>query len=117
MKYLFVLCLCMFTGHACAAWVNTTGKITSIVNYAHRDTILVALSDNGMAVSQCSDRTTFAVGDKYTPERRARMYAMLLAAQASERSITISYNDVGNCEPWDSNPDVFRLITRLTLKN
>lgn len=117
MKYILLLFLFLLSNQAYAVWVSVTGKVTNIVSYAHRDTFLVSLSNVGVAVKQCSDNSTFAVGDSYSSERRERMFAMLLTAQASDRSVTISYSDVGGCEPWDSNPDVFRLITRLTLKN
>lgn len=115
MKFFIIVLLSSVSYSASAVWVNTTGNINSIVNYAHRDTILVSLSSTGSVVSECSDHTVFAVGHSYLPERRARMYAMLLAAQASDRRITVSYNDAGNCEPWDNSPSVYRLISRLTL--
>ena len=96
-----------------AVWLNTAGKITSLTTYATTNTILVTLSNPGTDVEQCSNKTTFAISKDINAEARARMYSMLLAAQTSDRTVTVSYNDVGNCEPWDANLNAYRKITRL----
>ncbi|BCL73494.1 hypothetical protein TUMSATVNIG1_54700 [Vibrio nigripulchritudo] len=46
--------------------------------------------------------------------KRSRMYSMLLTAKASGKPVTVSYNDVGGCEPWDQNINVYRRIVRLS---
>lgn len=96
-----------------AAWIDVSGNVTSIVTYGHRETILVSLSSAGAEVGGCMNKTGFAISQTMSPEGRARMYAMLLAAKTTDTPVTISYNDVGNCEPWDANQAVYRKITRL----
>ncbi len=100
-----------------AVWLNTSGKVTGITTYAGRDTVLITLDSPGTTVSECASDSVFAIGHDYSAEQRARMYAMFLAAQASDRRVTVSYNDTGNCEPWGSTPSVYRRIVRMTLGN
>ncbi|TDF39834.1 hypothetical protein EYS14_10080 [Alteromonadaceae bacterium M269] len=96
-----------------AAWLNTSGKVTSLVTYATTNTILVGLSVDGADVAQCSNKTTFAISKDIDAEARARMYALLLAAKTADTTVVVSYQDAGGCEPWSSNPSVYRRIVRL----
>ena len=96
-----------------AYWMDTTGKVNSIVNYAHTNTILINLSVAGNNVEECSNKSTFAISASIDPEIRSRMYAMLLSAQATGRNITLSYSNIGNCEGYGSNANSYRRIVRL----
>lgn len=93
--------------------LSTSGKITSLVTYSTTETILVTLEDAGTKVDECSSATTFAISKSISAEARARMYAMLLSAQATGRTVTLSYAPVGSCEPWGSNTTAYRKIVRL----
>ena len=114
MKALIGAAALLFSISANSAWLNTTGMITNLTTYSHTETILVALSNVGSDISACSDKTTFAISKSISPEARARMYSMLLAAQASGRPVVVSYSDTGGCEPWDASQNVFRQIVRLS---
>jgi len=105
--------LCVLSTSANAVWLNSTGKITGIITYAGKETILINISASGADVEECLNKNTFAISSSISPEARARMYSMLLSAQATGRNVTVSYNDVGSCEPWDSNSSVYRKIVRL----
>jgi hypothetical protein len=107
----FALLLMSASSHA--VWLNTAGKVTHIITYAGRETILVNISSDGSPVAECSNKTTFAISASISEEARARMYAMLLSAQATGRDVVLSYNDVGGCEPWGSNASVYRKIVRM----
>jgi hypothetical protein len=96
-----------------AYWVDASGKVTSIVTYAHTDTILVKLEVSGTEVAECSNKSEFAISKSVPDERRSKMYALLLAAKMSGTPVTVSYSHSGSCEPWDSNSSVYRMITRL----
>lgn len=48
-----------------------------------------------------------------SPEGRARMYSMLLSAQATGREVTVAVLDTGDCESWFSAQDVYRRIARI----
>ncbi|WP_230390677.1 hypothetical protein [Reinekea sp. G2M2-21] len=96
-----------------AYWIDSAGTVNSITTYSGSDTILVSLSVSGTNVAQCTDKTVFAISADMPEERRARMYSMLLAAQASGRVVTVSYVNEGGCEPWGSNVNAYRKITRL----
>ena len=100
-----------------AVWLNTTAKVKHIITYASKDTVLVTLDVHGTQVQACSNRAIFAISSTNSPEQRARMLAILLAAQAAGKSVTVSYSDVDSCEPWHANPHVYRKITRLTSLN
>lgn len=97
----------------CAYWVDVSGKVSSIITYAHTDTILVKLDASGSDVSECSNRTDFALSKSIPEERRAKMYSFLLAAKISGTPVTVSFNHSGSCEPWDANSSVYRIIARL----
>jgi hypothetical protein len=97
-----------------AAWLNTSGTVDRITTYYHRETVLIRLSSNGVDVPACSNNTTFAISKDISPEARARMFAMLLSAQATGREVTVTYSDAGSCESWDSNPSAYRRILRLS---
>ncbi|MEM9101700.1 MAG: hypothetical protein AAGB12_05200 [Pseudomonadota bacterium] len=113
MKKLLPLFLILFSTNTFARWLDTSGTVTSITTYAGTETILVSISSEGTDIEECSNSTAFAISASLSSEARARMYAMLLAAQASNRTVVISYNDVGGCEPWDGAQNVFRQIVRL----
>lgn len=104
--------LLSFPSHA--VWLNSSGEVTSIITYAGKDTVLVNLSTAGTAVQECASTATFAISSTLSAEQRARMFAILLAAKTAGSKVTISYNDVGSCEPWDSNPNAYRKIIRLS---
>lgn len=101
MKYVFSLVLFALSFSSDAVWLNTGGKVTGLITYAHTETILVTISNPGADVAECSSKGVFAISSSVSEEARTRMYAMLLSAQATGRNVTISYNDVGNCEPWE----------------
>lgn len=113
MRSLIVAFLFSWSAAANAAWLNVSGKVENIITYAHTETILVNISANGASVDACSNATTFAISKDISPEARARMYAMLLAAQSTERTVVVSFREVEGCEPWDSNPSAYRQIVRL----
>ena len=94
-----------------ASWISTSGTVENIITYAHPETILVDLSTDGTNVGECSNKKTFAISKSMSTEGRARMYAMLLSAQATGRVVTISFLDVDGCEPWFSTLNVYRKIT------
>jgi len=87
--------------------------VKNISTYSSTETILVNLDSHGTAVEDCTNTTTFAISKTISSEARARMYALLLAAKSSNSSVTIAFNDVGNCEPWDANQNAYRIITRI----
>ncbi|ACA85780.1 hypothetical protein [Shewanella woodyi] len=115
MKLIIMLCLMFTSFSSSAAWLNTTGKVKSISVYAGKDTILVNLDSAGTKINECSSPSTFAISSTNTPEQRARLYSTLLAAQAAGRSVTLAYNDVGNCEAWGANAHAYRRIVRISL--
>jgi hypothetical protein len=96
-----------------ASWLDVSGKVTNIITYAHTETILVNLDVSGANVVECSNSRTFAISSTISAEGRSRMYAMLLSAQATGRSITVSYNSAGGCEAWGATPNTYRRIVRL----
>jgi|GEM_PF-1574333 len=112
-KYLLALMLITSSAPSFAVWLNTAGKIKEIITYAGRETILVNLDGSGTKVNECSNTRTFAISKSISAEARSRMYAMLLSAQATGKNVTLSYNDVGGCEPWGSTANVYRTIVRL----
>ncbi|MDP2572707.1 hypothetical protein Q8W40_10980 [Vibrio penaeicida] len=110
---LFSLASLLLSFPSYGKWLSTSGTITSLTTYGHTNTVLVSLTDQGANITECSNKTTFAISSSLDPEARSRMYSMLLAARASGKAVTISYSDVGGCEPWDRNLNVYRRITRL----
>lgn len=96
-----------------AYWIDASGKVTSIITYAHTDTILIKLEVAGTEVPECGNKSDFAISKSVPEERRSKMYALLLAAKMSGTPVTVSFSHSGNCEPWDSNSSVYRMITRL----
>lgn len=104
----------LFSGFSQAAWLSTSGKVESIVTYSKTNTVLVALTSSGQEVEECSNKTIFAISKDLVPEARNRMFSMLLASEASDADITVSYLNSGGCEPWDSSPNVYRKIVRMT---
>ncbi|TRY28671.1 DUF5992 family protein [Aliiglaciecola sp. M165] len=113
MKKALFLLLFSFSEYSDAAWLNTTGTVSDVITYASTETVLVVLSSNGAPVEECSNTTTFAISKSISEEARARMFSILLAAKTTGSSVTLSYNDVGGCEPWDANSSAYRKITRL----
>jgi hypothetical protein len=111
-RYIFSS-LILWSSYASAGWIDTAGSVEHITTYGHTETILVKLSVNGTDVAECSSKVSFAISKSISEEARARMYSMLLAAQASGRNVRVSYDNVGGCEPWDANGNVFRKIDRL----
>jgi hypothetical protein len=108
---LFVF-LCLSQG-VYAYWVDASGKVASIITYAHTDTILVKLEVAGTEVPECSNKSEFAISKSIPEERRSKMYALLLASKMSGTPVTVSFSHSGSCEPWDSKSSVYRTITRL----
>ncbi|WNO10318.1 hypothetical protein [Teredinibacter sp. KSP-S5-2] len=113
MRIVFVIFICFLSMNCFAAWKNVGGKVKSITTYATTETILVTISSHGEDVPECSNKSVFAISKDISSEARARMYSMLLAARATDRSVTLAYNHEGNCEPWGSNQDAYRRITRM----
>ena len=112
MKKFFVVFALLFSVNSHAVWVNVTGTVVNMVTYAHTDTILVTLSVPGQDVVECVNKTQFAISSTMTEERRARIFAMLLSAKASETPVTIAYNDVGSCEAYGSTTNAYRRVLR-----
>lgn len=113
MKKLILSAILALPLNSYAVWIEAPGKVTHLITYAHNNTILVTLSSSGTPVADCTSKTMFAISKSIEPEARARMYSKLLAAQVSDQTVTVAYNDVGNCEPWDANASAYRKITRL----
>jgi len=113
MKLLIALFLLIPSQQSLASWLDTSGKVTQLVTYMHNETILVTLSASGAKVAECSNTQTFAISASMSAEGRSRMYAMLLSAQTTGRTITVSYNESGSCEAWDANQNAYRRIVRL----
>lgn len=113
MKYVFSLTLFVLSFSSAAAWLDVGGKVTGLITYASKETILVTITNPGADVAECSNKNVFAISGSMSSEARARMYAMLLSAQATGRNVVISYNSVGNCERWDANQNAYRRIVRL----
>lgn len=113
LKLLVVLFFLTASQDSVAAWLNTSGKVTGIVTYMRSETILVTLSSSGTNVAECSSTVTFAISSSMSTEGRSRMYAMLLSAQATGRTIIVSYNEAGSCEAWGATQNVYRRIVRL----
>lgn len=88
----------LFSGFSQAAWLSTSGKVESIVTYSKTNTVLVALTSSGQEVEECSNKTIFAISKDLVPEARNRMFSMLLASEASDTDITVSYLNSGGCE-------------------
>jgi len=109
----FIFIAAAFSNGVFAAWLNVTGKVTSINTYASRETVLVNLDNAGAEVAECSNKTTFAISKGISAEARARMYSLLLAAQSANRKVRIAFNDVGSCESWDAATSVYRKIQRV----
>jgi hypothetical protein len=93
-----------------ATWITASGTVKQIVTYAHTETILVNISVEGANVGECSNKSTFAISASNSPEGRARMYSMLLSAQATGRVVSLSFLNEGGCEPWFSAPNIYRKI-------
>lgn len=113
-SFKYIILLMLFSGFSQAAWLSTSGKVESIVTYSKTNTVLVALTSSGQEVEECSNRTIFAISKDLVPEARNRMFSMLLASEASDTDITVSYINSGGYEPWDSSPNVYRKIVRMT---
>lgn len=115
MRFLKAASIIMFflSNDAFAYWMDAKGKVTSIITYAHTDTILVKLDVSGTEVPECSNKSDFAISKSIPEDRRAKMYALLLAAKMSGTPVTVSFNHSGECEPWDSKTSVYRTIKRL----
>lgn len=94
-----------------AIWITASGTVEKIITYAHTETILVNISVDGANVGECTSKSTFAISASNSPEGRARMYSMLLSAQATGRVVTLSFLNEGGCEPWGSAPNIYRKIS------
>jgi len=112
-KYFLVLVFFLFSIKSYAAWLDTSGTVVGITTYASTETILITLSANGRDVQECASKNVFAIGKDLSVEARARMYSMLLAAQATGRTVVVSYSEADGCEPWGSTQNVYRRIVRL----
>ena len=104
----------LFPLKAFAVWINATGKIEKLHVYQHTGVILVTLDTDGADVTDCSNKRTFAISSSVTHERRQIMLSVLMSAEARGKPVTLAYNDVGGCEPWDANASVYRKITRIS---
>lgn len=113
MKKIITILALLFSADSAAVWLNTKAKITNIITYSSRNTILVQLEAEGAKVPECSNSNTFAISSTLDPEARARMYSTLLAARSADRPVIVSYNDAGGCEPWGNTSNVYRRIVRL----
>lgn len=107
--------LLSFSANLYAEFRTTSGAVTDITTYAQTETVLVNLSSAGVPDAGCSNVTTFAIGKDISAEARARMYAMLLAAQAGRRSVVVTHDDTVACEPWGSTQNVYRRIVRMRI--
>tara|TARA_R110002060_G_scaffold29939_3_gene40390 strand:+ start:1181 stop:1447 length:267 start_codon:yes stop_codon:yes gene_type:complete len=87
--------------------------VSSIITYAHTDTIIVNISSVGVDVAECANKASFVISKSISSEARTRMYSMLLSAQATGRTLVVAYSNTGGCEPWDANASVYRKIVRL----
>jgi hypothetical protein len=113
MKYTVFLIALVFSTYSNASWIDTSGKVSSIITYAHIDTIIVNISSAGIDVAECANKTSFVISKSISSEARTRMYSMLLSAQATGRTVVLAYNNTGGCEPWGANANAYRKIVRL----
>nr|BDD45206.1 hypothetical protein 12 [Saccharospirillaceae bacterium] len=95
-------------------WNTATGTVETINFYSTTSTVLVELSTDGTAVSECNNNTLFAVDGTQPEARRNQMVSALLAAKASGNTVSISYSTSGGCVAYGSNTNAFRGIKRLT---
>jgi hypothetical protein len=109
----FGVLLIMASKSVLAGWNNTSGTVSSINNYAHTDTVLIKLSSLGEDVEACGNKDTFAIDGALPESRRNQIYSALLAAKASGKSVTLAYDDTGNCIAYGSNPSAYRGIVRI----
>ena len=112
-KYFLIFMITLTSLPVHAVWLSTTAKVEHITTYATTETVLVTLSKDGADITECSNKTAFAISKDLSSEARSRMYSMLLSAQTTGRDVVVSYNDVGNCEPWGSNANAYRKIVRM----
>ena len=105
--------LLFFSTSANAAWLVSTGKVEILLIYP-KTQILVKLSNNGSPIPACSNKEYFSISSTYSEEARNRMFSTLLAAKMAGKDVSISYNDVDNCDSWDSVSNVYRKVTRIT---
>ena len=96
-----------------AIWIDATGKVRTIMVYAHTDTVLLTLDNSSAPVSACSNSHTFAIDGALPPERRKQMLSVLLTAKATGNTLTLKYNDVDGCVNWGASPNVYRGVVRI----
>ncbi|MDX3773848.1 hypothetical protein QE250_06965 [Chromatiaceae bacterium AAb-1] len=112
-KLVFYMLLATLSSQVYSGWENTKGKVVSINNYAHTDTVLVKLSSPGVSVEACESKDYFAIDGNLPESRRNQMFTVLLAAKASDKEVTIAYDNTGNCIAYGNNPSVYRGILRI----
>lgn len=113
MKKYFALALFFIVGTSHAAWFQANGKVIQVLVYSNTDTVLLKLDTGGTPTSGCADATMFAVDGAVSADRRKQLVSILLAAQARDATVSVSYLDVGGCIPWDGSPNIYRTVARL----
>ena len=71
MKFTVFLITLFFSAYSHAYWIDTSGKVTSIITYAHTDTVIVTLTSAGADVAECTNKTNFVISKSINSEARA----------------------------------------------
>ena len=121
MRFLILVALTLVSGQA-LAWHTSGGQVKDINVYSGTDAVLVTLVNpttgemvNGADVTQCSNKTTFAISNTISPERRSQMLSLLLMAKASGRPVRLSYSTSGGCVAYGAGSSVYRGIVRIIM--
>ncbi|WP_062567159.1 hypothetical protein [Pseudoalteromonas arabiensis] len=114
-RFLFIVFFILFSHNAKAVWISATGKVENMSIYSSTRILVKLENQNGAPVQACSNNEFFIIPAGYSEDSRDRMYSTLLAAKMAGATVSISYEDVGNCEPWGVTPNVYRRIVRLTI--
>ena len=100
---------------ASAGWVNYEGKIQYISTYTQTDHIIFFM-EGSVPYSHCTIANTFAISPTVALDRRQQMLSVLMTAQATNRTVTIAFDDTG-CVPWTSGTATYFYPYKLTLHN
>ena len=101
-------------GHA--AWTNTSGKVTLVSTYTTTEHILFTLDNNNITVPENCTTSTFAIEPHISADKRSQLLSVLLAAQASGKTVNIAYDDT-LCTPWTSGSTQYLKVYRIGILN
>lgn len=101
MKKLWAVAGILLNTFAAPAWANysCTGTIDAVTVAPGTGTVIVSSASAGLTwVYLCLlEGSASSANGTVTPEQCKAIYSLLLAAQAAERSVTISFNDTLTC--------------------